>query len=340
MDDLLGSALQGNISKPSSRRRRTSNQRSSPQTLQSGTSYRSQHDNGVSKQKPSSSPTLNGRRKSIGRRKCCFCSDAPAAIIIENSLTAPKAYCMLHYYTTSACRVPLEKVQKVESNDNEKNPKDNNIMNGIDSPPSSEFYNQLPYVQELFSEAFTELQKEISTESARSFQAMMKRDNDPLSILIDAPRSNKKKLKNNKTYVNKHDSEYRDGGGFIRQSQAKEQQLIKEQSRRIEAAARESAKLIEDNDNIYRRRKTRAKSSWNLILEKKIPNDDTGFDLQNQVTCEMTCSCGSTSVESTGNITSCNGNVSKADIWGVKRENDVIIRYHCSGCGKQWNEEE
>ena len=62
---------------------------------------------------------------------------------------------------------------------------------------------QLPQVQEIFAEAFIELQKDISEESARSFQLTATAD-DPLALLLDdratvsrPPPSFRKQKKNN-----------------------------------------------------------------------------------------------------------------------------------------------
>jgi len=78
---------------------------------------------------------------------CSFCGDTNAAVLITGQLL-DKPLCLLHYYTTRAARsFPESRVTT--------------IGNG------RELQLQLPLVQSIFSEAFTELKHEISEEIAR-----------------------------------------------------------------------------------------------------------------------------------------------------------------------------
>lgn len=85
----------------------------------------------------------------------------------------PEPFCLIHYYTTRACRIDPSQVVEVIRNGDASNEEDSDRQ-------ESESKQQLPYMQKLFSEAFLELQKEIGEESARSFRET---SSDPLSIL-------------------------------------------------------------------------------------------------------------------------------------------------------------
>lgn len=81
---------------------------------------------------------------------------------------------------------------------------------------------QLPQVQEIFAEAFIELQKDIGEESARSFQLTAAAD-DPLALLLDdratSRPSFRKQKKNN--YHQQKSTSSNDGlmeGGFLRET--------------------------------------------------------------------------------------------------------------------------
>mmetsp|Transcript_22933 Transcript_22933/g.47127 ORF Transcript_22933/g.47127 Transcript_22933/m.47127 type:complete len:86 (+) Transcript_22933:1053-1310(+) len=51
-------------------------------------------------------------------------------------------------------------------------------------------------------------------------------------------------------------------------------------------------------------------------------------------------SCGSSKIESHGNITSRNNDVRKGEVWGMKDRGEMVVeRYRCLNCGKVWNEE-
>ncbi len=268
-------------------------------------------------------------------------------ISITKSFTT-KCYCLLHYYTTKACRISTDHVQIING--------DNNGGVGDESRSLNEEWNtQLPYTQTLFKEAFTELQNEISTESERSFHSMVER-NDPLSILT-MDNSSTKKISNrwgtasaymdNKKISTEKGEGDDDGGGFLHQAHSKERKLMREQSRRIEKAARESINtVVQVQENPYKRRKTSSKSSWHLVLSSKKGKNNNSrplttakIDFTSTSVEGITCSCGSKNIELCGNVTSRNNNVSKADTWGFKRDDDVKTIVRCTNCNKTWSEE-
>ena len=109
---------------------------------------------------------------------CTFCESENAAIYISRSLSKKNVpLCLVHYYTTRSCRIDPRKVCVINASSPDEN-------NGIEDA-SNELKSQLPYVNDLFAQAFTELQKEIAAESARSFHEMSNLGSDPLSILQD-----------------------------------------------------------------------------------------------------------------------------------------------------------
>jgi len=251
---------------------------------------------------------------------CSFCQSNPAVVSIKKKITTEmNSYCLLHYYTTRACRSDPSKTV---------------VLN------EEEMKQQLPNIQELFSEAFMDLQKDIATESGKSLSRMMKCANDPLSILTDnAARSKKKKMK----VVGNHDD-----GGFLNHVQQKEIDLIEKQKKRIQvneifASKSELSSNINSEmgkeANPYKRRKCSTKSSWHLVLD---PNRKSEMEINDRIDGNFVstiCSCGSNNVTTLENISSRVNDVSKADIWGYKRDQDeVSSKYQCKSCDKIWNE--
>merc|ERR1712127_661903 len=93
--------------------------------------------------------------------------------------TAPKSLCLLHYYTTRTVTIMNNK--RILP-----------IMKMSDSVSSTSLLEpQMPLVQDLFAQAFTELQKEIAEESALYYNKMAHLS-DPLSILGENTRSSQK----------------------------------------------------------------------------------------------------------------------------------------------------
>jgi len=256
---------------------------------------------------------------------CSFCGSAAAVVSITKSLAKTKnPMCLMHYYTTRSCRIDPQKVS---------------IIN------NEELTKQLPQVQELFSEAFLELQNEIATECARSFNEMAKLGSDPLSILNDkrrksnlvkAPRGDKRNIKQGR----EHD------GGFMTNIQQREFDLMEEQKKRNADNYRlkDTIAQIKNEVNPYKRRKVSAKSSWHLVLNGDIQTSPYSSKslkpLQGKIgdDFQMKCSCGGDGII-VGSTTSRNQDVAKAEIWGTKRDNDVSERYQCQKCGKIWNQE-
>merc|ERR1712150_31460 len=88
------------------------------------------------------------------RPRCSFCCSSYAAVYVKMKLNSfPKPYCLLHYYTTRACRIDTRNVKPIEA----------------------ELNNQLKVFKDFFLVVFEELRKEIHDQTILEI--------DPLSTL-------------------------------------------------------------------------------------------------------------------------------------------------------------
>lgn len=268
---------------------------------------------------------------------CSFCGAEKAAVFLKKNLSNNSIpLCLVHYYSTRFCRIDPHKVTLL---------------------PNSTFKEQLPYVQDLFSDAFTELQNDISTEASRTFNAMNERGPDPLSILndhdtlhFDRRIKSRDMGKKERNEIEKLQSD--DEGGFMRHVQMREKTLIKLQERiknekcytkgkgKGDGHHTSEDKISKGKTNPFRRRKCSTKSVWNLILDSNEGREKEDF-LNSTTVDDFTgvCTCGSYDINVIGKTTSINESVAKSEIWGIKRDNEVTTRYCCNKCGKIWNEE-
>eukprot|EP01083_Nonionella_stella_P293568 998423_1 len=279
------------------------------------------------------SPNTNDRSR---EEICSFCGSEPAAVLITKTLTQKTTpLCLVHYYTTRACRIDPQKVTFLGE---------------------KEATNQLPYVQDLFAEAFSELQKDISTEAARSFHEMSKKTLDPLSILNDHDASSRNrgyssKMRPSKFKPNSTKSGAANDGGFMSHVQQRETDLIERQKRMVNQSSltagnssiqhvnRNTNSSLPQKSNPYKRRKRSSVSTWNMVLDgglDKLKVKQVDIEKPDEA-IGITCSCGSEKVKIFGNITGRNNDVPKAETWGTKRENEVSTRYQCQTCGRIWN---
>mmetsp|Transcript_15909 Transcript_15909/g.22659 ORF Transcript_15909/g.22659 Transcript_15909/m.22659 type:complete len:322 (-) Transcript_15909:187-1152(-) len=285
------------------------------------------------------------------RWKCYFCNDAYAAVTVDTKFSS-KAFCLLHYYTTRACRADPSKVKIIGEGTGEDNEKC--ISVGYENK-SSELRFQLPSSQDLFHEAFTRLQKDISTESERHFQT---KSSDPLSILHqDAQLSKPNRKIKMPSAILTHKSatilqvekitkrnEDNEGGFILTQSRC-ERAIIDKQQRQCQDIEKLMA-MSKVDGNPYKKRKSTKVNFQNLALSndesvrKKIKQMVKSSTKGGQWVQIAACICGSSKVELDGSITGVNNDVAKAETWGTKRENDITIRYKCLSCGKIWNEEQ
>lgn len=199
--------------------------------------------------------------------------------------------------------------------------------------------------------------------------------NDPLGMLHDLGRSKKRRIapplpvsaaaaSSNK---NKH------GGGFIRpvrtperlqKTQQQQAKLQAEQTARMERIAKTGAQnnnTTKKIDYTSKRKASTKRSIWNSVMDgqqnstapskskNSTSNSNSGntnqlkvpnitfreIDLQVE---GVTCSCGSTDIFDAGNVTSRN-QCSKEEVWGGKdRIDEVILKFRCNDCGKNWQE--
>jgi hypothetical protein len=250
---------------------------------------------------------------------CSFCESAPAAVVANLSTGGKRKLktplCWLHFHTSRAVREETVEILVEEEK----------IATELEESG----------VQDLFAEAYLELQQELATEAALSFK---KQKSDPLSMLSNFRGKPKKPPAppRNKDDVN--------AGGFMRTVAAPErfqrtQEAVRKQQEqeiaRIQAAAAQN-----QSGNPYQKRKPSRKSIWKLAMEKPTQEERNAKAVVIEDS-SVTCSCGSNSVITHGNVTSRNNDSHKAETWGFKdRSDEVIVRYQCNKCGKTWNEED
>ena len=314
---------------------------------------------------------------------CSFCKRVPPAVNIQVPATQRqsqsetrtiKPYCLTCYYTTSAIRLDKDKYVSVVRM-NQDDDKDGSSMSLSQTP---ELDKQLPAIQKLFSEAFLELQQELSEESVRAFR---QQKSDPLASLLSSGGSGARKKKKNRSSLEKPpppsknpkgDNTDESAGGFLRSVPLPERLLkVQQQQAQVHAqqlarmnkaaAASEGASSTSDvtsslyhlsreassSSSLYKRRKTSKQSIWNLAMdpatEKALQDAKMSGKAATSTATTLSvppCTCGSTNVEPFGNITSRNQDLRKGEIWGGKdRSDDVVTRYRCNQCGKTWNEE-
>ena len=321
--------------------------------------------NSYDKQTSGDTKTKKELNKSIplwkySKSNCTFCQNTPATILITGKLMGsdPKPLCLTHYYTTRSVLVTninrIHVIPKLSSS-----PENNGSQNNT---KTSNFETQLLSIQELFSQAFIELQKDVAEESARSFN-QMKNSSDPLSILNDnrnhklqRQRLRKRKLKA-KQNIQTEDKE----GGFIRyialpdkmiQHEKKQKNLIQIQSELNDSQKKETnLKLnnaIETDKskmeyNPYKRRKPKKKSYWDLnessssksdpILSSSLSsaNQINLSIVENSISCHNP-KCNSQNIKKIQNNINmqhlCNDNnqaMTKGEIWGYKDRDNADI---------------
>jgi hypothetical protein len=302
-------------------------------------------------------------------QQCSFCQNAPPAVTVNlpaqqrlSQKRVAKPYCLVCYYTSSAIRQDPDKHVSVLSSSKGK------------YAPLEE---HLPNMQELFSEAYLELQQELSRESTRAFQQQKK---DPLGMFLGNGSNNSHlRMKKRTTMAKplpppqkpKGDTDDATAGGFLRsvpipvrmlRVQQQQAELHAQQLARINSptsllssssAKRHTAdrSAITEQVNVYKRRKSSRQSIWNLAMDPKMTQE---MDLSKAATAAEASSgggaeahfrppcssCKSTDVRSFGNVTSRNQDMRKGETWGMKeRGDDVVARFQCNQCGKMWNEE-
>lgn len=270
---------------------------------------------------------------------CSFCGQVPAAVTVQMPVLlrrkrAPTPYCLACYYTTSAVRQDPTKYVSVCN--------------------QGQLDEQLTPMQQLFSEAYVDIRRQLQEEADRAFS---NQKSDPLAMLHNglglAPR---RMMRAPKPATEKKKEGKASDGGFLRnvplpermlktqQEQARLQQSQIERMNQLAAAgSREPAtKSYNPSSNVYQKRKASKKSIWNLAMDPTTKSVDSneGDEAVRAMERAPPCSCGSQNVKAFGNITSRNQDLKKGETWGMKdRGDEVVSRYQCNDCGKMWNEE-
>ena len=251
--------------------------------------------------------------------KCSFCGSEPSSVLVNLAPLGGKRkektpLCWLHYYTSRAVRSDEVELLDLE----------NDVQGELNQSG----------LQDLFAEAFLELQQELATESAHAFE---KQKADPLAILSSFRGKSKKPPPPPPREANVH----RNGGGFMpnvplpHRFQSDNTSIGSNVTRKSTPQQLTSSYQLSSDQNLSAKRKPSRKSIWKLAME--LPSNAEAVTME----CRTTCSCGSKSILTSGNFTSRAHEVPKAETWGFKdRCDEVVVRYQCETCGKSWNEEE
>ena len=316
--------------------------------------------------------------------KPCSICNGEACVVIP-SIASAQHLCLIHYYSSGAHRSHPPSTTTAATRIISANNKRKSSSLFVDGHRISQ---QLPKAQELFAEAFVELQKDIGEESARAFQTAATAD-DPLALLLDstAPASSQSAIsrsfqrqrsgKNrNENKSTKHQGRGDDTeGGFIRQAVLPEKIRKLRNPNQLDGYASKYSTnstctprkrpLLKSNDttkkpiNPYQRKQNPRTNIWNQVLDsnkndgssktEKKRTKRTFADMEKKMISDITsgndassktCSCGSTNVEISGNVTSRNNDMMKGEVWGMKNRAEIVVeRCHCLACGKTWNEE-
>ena len=302
--------------------------------------------------------------------KPCSICNCDSCFVIP-SIGSQQYVCMLHYYTTGVHRSRHSRSTTAETGNVSKN-KSSLFVD------RNRLEKQLPQVQELFAEAFVELQREIGEESARSFQLAATAD-DPLALLLNSsqgeilrpfrkqyPGHRKNNFPQQKSAND--DSE----GGFIREIALPDRLRMLQNPKDLDDFASRYNRKSTDSprkrtlpvsdiavtqpSNPYHRKQKPPINVWNQVLDASDGNDNSKKksktkweDMEKEMTRDITsgsnassklCTCGSKDVEIEGTVTSRNNDMMKGEVWGMKDRAEMIVeRLHCLACGKTWNEE-
>jgi len=251
---------------------------------------------------------------------CSFCEKVPAAVSVEMKSTRRKAkptpLCLQHYYTTSAVRHSQVTVLNQDVVNEQ-------LEDGV---------------QQVFAEAFSELQQELAHESARAFQ-----QGDPLAIVGEL--RGKPKARPKKAPVQEPE------GGFLRKVPLPDR-LLKTQQEQARLQREQMARMTASNKNQevnpYERRKPSRKSIWHIAMQEPTKEEAALLAAERrsaaeeqQVVSGVTCTCGSNKVQSAGNVVNRSSEMTKGETWGSKERGEGIIsRYQCETCGRIWNQED
>ena len=246
---------------------------------------------------------------------CSFCEKLPSRVAVELALgvsgNKESNFCWLHYYSTRAVRV---------------GPKRARLLVEDEGAPADI---KSSGVQSLFAEAYAELQQELGEESAQSFRTQ---STDPLGILSTI----RGKPKKPSARPPKAKDQYQQSGGFMKNVPLPGR-YVETQAKLSHQLQQQTASATSKTRSLHARRKPSRQSIWKLAMK---PAQENSEGVRNFSLPPVRCSCGSSDVSTTGNLTTRNNNIPKAEIWGLKDRSDIVNMFQCNKCGKRWNEEE
>lgn len=257
----------------------------------------------------------------------------------EKARSSKEPLCLLHYYTTDACRRESANAEEVTT-----------VVN------STELQKQLPKQQEIFAEAFLQIQREIQDAIMRfsstneASRAAISHNHDPLSIIANLNQHSHKKRKRQVSFKKKLSRQQPLEGGFLRDipiperlKQVQQQQAHQQQ----ELIARMSQSSIPTERNLTKRREPSRASVWQVLSNndrkpESLPTlEKSKMELiaDDMPTDHIACTCGSQQVQVISSSSNRNQNMSKAETWGSKdRHDEIVSRYLCAQCGKTWSD--
>ena len=159
---------------------------------------------------------------SLDEKLCWFCQQSRVALRVKlphprfpKSKKITRSLCLLHYYTTPTARIartPIGQITTVSSVSRENNRSDPGEQGDVEILDQKEFDSQLKPMQEMFADAFLQVQQEIAEASARAFTTQQ---HDPLAILHNLNKKSRRTLK--KPPVPSTSTLDSNAGGFLRE---------------------------------------------------------------------------------------------------------------------------
>jgi len=331
----------------------------------------------------SSSSNHQQQRGKTTKQQCSFCEKQIAVVsVCPSGGLVDRPLCLEHYYTTRNVRPgkitsstrPKDQNNSKSTNSHTNSSHNNNFKVFQNSTHAEEINRQLSDMQQIFAEAYVELQKDISETLAQEAAS------DPLDALFQKKKSrsrrknviidsNKFKQKAPAIYSEKFqrkggghnysstrntmEMEEKTSGGFFRESEQVRALVEAQQQRnsqqkvynnRDTADTQIKASAVKDSEyNPYKRRKPNKKSYWSVGGENSAAESSSQQDMgkSDDVALKVhvpRCSCGSDDVEYDGTLVGRNSDMAKGETWGNKDRDEVVERYRCLRCGKVWDE--
>ncbi|KAL7570134.1 hypothetical protein ACA910_019975 [Epithemia clementina (nom. ined.)] len=263
---------------------------------------------------------------SLDESLCWFCQQSRAVLRVQlphprfpKRRKIKRSYCLLHYYTTPAART-AKTASSSSSNLSSATTttaatasgsggSNQNATNGdVEILDQGEFDIQLKPMQEIFAEAFVQLQQEITEEAAKAFSVQQ---HDPLAILHNLNKKSrfqrtlkKPPLPSLSSSLSAKQMGDAHSGGFLRdvplperlvRTHQKQAEIQREMAQRMERASQQheqpqpqqrappattkrSLLLNTQQPDFSKRRKSSRKSIWNTVMEEGNSNNNKVTD--------------------------------------------------------------